>query len=437
MFDCNSRYGLKKTLLCIIPFSIFITASAYALQVTLEWEPPACSLDGYALYGRTESNSYNYNRPIYKGENTSHTINIEKDGVTRYFVVRAYRGAEYSEDSNEVSFPDTDFYDGRLNAQWPDKNEDVELTPALLLSYENNALPHTIFWQVSTEKEMSSIVLSTTTDGDNLSLKIPEMVLDTDTMYYWQAKFYDIDGNLICVSDVASFTTVGRDLSDDKDSDGIPDHQKLGKESDLDGDGVPDGTQSDLLCIQTAKGNAGICIKSLSPGAFPVAIKSFDDTDYGKTLNKPKDMIFGLVGFKLFLDEGVDHADVGIFFSKPAPVDSAWYKLDRNEGWTVFEEAAFSANRKSITFTLTDGDPGDEDGIKNGIIVDPSGLGAIEADAAQNQFPDSAGSSNCYINTASAENKPNGAATCALFTLFIVILFGRSARLFIGVYPKR
>jgi hypothetical protein len=40
-----------------------------------------------------------------------------------------------------------------------------------------------------------------------------------------------------------------------------------------------------------------------------------------------------------------------------------------------------SSDRKSVALTITDGGIGDLDGIANGIIIDPSGLGASEASA--------------------------------------------------------
>lgn len=68
-----------------------------------------------------------------------------------------------------------------------------------------------------------------------------------------------------------------------------------------------------------------------------------------------------------------DTAQVTIFFDHPMPKDYGWYKYDSQKGWYEFENAQFSKNRKEVRLTLVDGGVGDQDGVKNGIIVDPSG----------------------------------------------------------------
>jgi hypothetical protein len=48
-------------------------------------------------------------------------------------------------------------------------------------------------------------------------------------------------------------------------------------------------------------------------------------------------------------------------------VTSTWYDFS--------SYAKFSSDRKSVTLTLRDGGPSDADGIANGVIVDPAGIG--------------------------------------------------------------
>lgn len=444
------KHFLKVICLWILFLSVFPITSAYAVTVGFEWDPNSCPPQGYELYARLEGKSYDYSQPVYRGEESFCSIELEEDGIKRYFVVRAFVGTEFSDNSNEISYtpqlegntPSNNFDqdvdagsgNGDLTAQWPNSDEAVELDPVLILDYDNLTLPHTILWQVSTEIDMTPLVLSITTSSDSLSFKVPKLVFDTDTQYYWQAKFYNVNGELINTSDIASFITVESQLSNDKDSDGIPDHQKIEEESDLDGDGVADMMQHDLMCVKTAKGDARICIKCLSPGALPVAITALDDTDFSYTLNRPDVMTYGLISFKLFLDAEVESTDVGVFFSEPAPVDTAWYKYDRNDGWTLFKSAVFSEDRRSVTFTLADGDFGDEDGIRNGIIVDPSGLGAIAPKPGTSTHPyPSTDNSSCYINSLTAEDKANSTtAACGLLILLIVVFSGSVVRLFGG-----
>jgi chitinase len=48
-----------------------------------------------------------------------------------------------------------------------------------------------------------------------------------------------------------------------------------------------------------------------------------------------------------------------------------------DHGWEIYPEqyVSISDDRRSITITLVDGGVGDDDGVVNGLIVDPSGLG--------------------------------------------------------------
>ena len=89
-------------------------------------------------------------------------------------------------------------------------------------------------------------------------------------------------------------------------------------------------------------------------------------------------MGFGLIGFKLYLQNEVKTATVKIHFSSRVPKDAQLYKYITDDGWQVYENAVFAKNRKSVTLLLEDGGMGDEDGIENGVIVDPSGIAFTE-----------------------------------------------------------
>ena len=92
---------------------------------------------------------------------------------------------------------------------------------------------------------------------------------------------------------------------------------------------------------------------------------------------KPRRMPFGLVNFKIAVAKPGDTVAVKLYFSEPAPFLSKWYKYDGVAGaWYDFSNyAKFSYDRRSLTLTLRDGGPGDADGIANGVIVNPAGIG--------------------------------------------------------------
>jgi len=86
----------------------------------------------------------------------------------------------------------------------------------------------------------------------------------------------------------------------------------------------------------------------------------------------------GLVHFKLAVPNPGDTATVVIYFSEALPEGLAWYKYTPSKGWHSYaEHATIAADGKSVTVELQDGGFGDADGVVNGMIVDPSGVGYV------------------------------------------------------------
>ncbi len=131
----------------------------------------------------------------------------------------------------------------------------------------------------------------------------------------------------------------------------------------------------------------------------------------------PNFLAFGLIHFKLLVNEPGDEVVVTIYLSKPAYADGIWYKYDPvNDEWLDYSEfTEFSADRKMVYLTLKDGGFGDADGIANGMIVDPlalrtvtdhsSGGGSFVGDVAESLNP----TGMCFISTVatrSADSRP-------------------------------
>ena len=70
-------------------------------------------------------------------------------------------------------------------------------------------------------------------------------------------------------------------------------------------------------------------------------------------------------------------------------------------GWHDFSDyAEFNDDRDQVTLTLTDGGLGDDDGIADGIIVDPSGLGSAPPTPPAPSGGGGGGGGSCFIATA-------------------------------------
>jgi len=87
---------------------------ASAAQLSLSWDANDPVPEGYKLFSRLDNGQYDYTNPIWQGaEISTPAIAGPEIGHTMHFVVRAFDGADESEDSNEVAYNEPD-----PNAPW-------------------------------------------------------------------------------------------------------------------------------------------------------------------------------------------------------------------------------------------------------------------------------------------------------------------------------
>jgi hypothetical protein len=230
-------------------------------------------------------------------------------------------------------------------------------------------------------------------------------------MYYWKVRFFDDHAT---PSDWSESNVFQTDMNyEDLNGNGIPDHQELERSTDMNADKIPDEEQDNIKCVSTRNGKMYIGVSTKdSPTVIALDSVAAEDPDdvlaQSASGKAPSRMPFGLIQFKLFVNEPGDEAEVIIYFSKNVPNEYKWYKYDTiNSSWQDFSEhVVFGPGRRYLILTLKDGGIGDADGIENGIILDPSGLGMTEPsseDDAVSQVPDDLGGSDagCFIETAS------------------------------------
>jgi hypothetical protein len=230
------------------------------------------------------------------------------------------------------------------------------------------------------------------------------MILDTDEKYYWRALFIGDENQILKVTQQYDFTTIEAGQTSDTDSNGLPDHQEIADDGiDMDRNGVNDYLQDDMLCVKNASGPGQIGLKVDSSHATLVSLKSNENHIFSSSLNAPEMTSMGIISFKLHLEDGETMAKVTVYFSSPAPEGARWFKYDNELGWQEYEAALFSEDRRSVTITLVDGGAGDEDGIRNGVIVDPSGLGFPNQTTQNSGSPvvgTASASQSCFIVSA-------------------------------------
>jgi len=92
----------KSFVMAFIWVSVICALPALAAQVHLAWGPSSGEVTGYRIYYGTSQG--NHPNKIEVGNVTDYVVTGLEDGVTYYFVTRAYNAYGESADSNEVSW---------------------------------------------------------------------------------------------------------------------------------------------------------------------------------------------------------------------------------------------------------------------------------------------------------------------------------------------
>ncbi|MEA1948906.1 MAG: CFI-box-CTERM domain-containing protein [Thermodesulfobacteriota bacterium] len=257
-------------------------------------------------------------------------------------------------------------------------------------------------WQISTDSEFTNIVFDVTSSKHLTQYNIPDFILQGDKQYFWHVKFFDNKNAESNWSQFYQFTT-GQNLSD-LNGDGIPDEQAVDNTVDLDGMGGPDNLQDDILSFTSSADGVLVGIKvqvnSTIQKAQAVNPASIPDNE-----GKPEEMPFGLVSFKVGVENAGDTTDITIYITEAAGENFTWYKYDVQNGWRDYGEHAeitvLNGGKTEITLVLQDGGIGDSDGVANGVIVDPGGLGALSSEyIPQSGKAGVGGGGGCFIATA-------------------------------------
>ncbi|MFH2065522.1 MAG: fibronectin type III domain-containing protein [Pseudomonadota bacterium] len=265
-------------------------------------------------------------------------------------------------------------------------------------------------WQISKNIDFSSIVLKQKSESALTSLIVPQLILDGNTAYFWRVRFFDYTNTGSEWSDSWKFTTT-MSYIEDENLNGVPDDLEVDGNVDLDNNGIADIHQDDIKCMNTTDGKTQVGVGIESGEGTIDMIQSIDWDLIGDSENRPKKMPMNLIGFRLLVETGAE-VEVVIYFSEKLPKNAKWFKHDVQNGWQDFSEhTVFSTtedDRTKVTFYLTDGGFGDEDGMANGVIIDPSGPGYISlGETATDVTGDDAGLSDagadsgggCFIGT--------------------------------------
>lgn len=295
-------------------------------------------------------------------------------------------------------------------------------------------------YQIATSTDWSAdLVFDSELTLNLTSVTLPDLVLDPETTYYWRVTFYDEHNGESEWSDAWHFTTldgVSAGYPDD-DGDGVLNDQEVpagGINPEL-------GATDEMVVVSTPDMTNPQLAVLMSTDAHIIAIRAVDadSVEIGSTANRPE-MLTGLISFKVGLLNGANSASITVNLISPAPEHAVWYKYHIENGWTPYPRVTFSDDRKSITVHLVDGGDGDDDGVQNGVIVDPSGLGyaAAGGGASSSGITDdaslSSGSSvgGCFISAPLSETLPYNSRNARYLILLgligIAVMMGLEGR---------
>jgi len=291
-----------------------------------------------------------------------------------------------------------------------DDSKNESLTPVLKTekNQDNDVLHISTQWQIAIDPEFTikSCIFDITSSSSLTELNVPIFLLKKNSTYYWRVIYYYDSGNVDNTqwAQPFSFSTISN-ITEDMNSNGIPDKQEIENSIDIDNDGNSDINQADMKCLNTITNSSYIGLKILNNANSIESIKSISIDSIAESINRPNHFPMDILCFKLNVEKG-DTATVNIYFSEKYSKWAKWYKYDLIKGWYDYSEHT-TYNDNYITIKLKDGGVGDVDGLTNGVIIDPSGLAELEnydsQDLPTNQDEDSGG---CFFKTIFLPHKP-------------------------------
>jgi hypothetical protein len=250
----------------------------------------------------------------------------------------------------------------------------VELTVGAFTGADSGGDHQETEWRV-TRSDDDLCVLNTISSTCLTAITVPAIMLDENTEYYWQARFVDSNGIESGWSRAAYFAT--GDSQTDTDGNGINDAQEVDGSVDLNQDGLPDAEQAIVrsIVLPGTGQPIGLDIEASETVMAVLYMEAVDAESLFENV-KTKKTLTSLINFKLEVAEPGDIAVVTVRFAETVNPKFKWMKLNPITGELIDYSAycQLSSDRRSMTIELVDGGFGDDDGVANGIIVDPAGM---------------------------------------------------------------
>jgi len=208
---------------------------------------------------------------------------------------------------------------------------------------------------------------------EHRQLLMPQAALLKANSYWVRTRHQDSVGLWSPWSDPVTFNTVAIDPND-QDDNGINDECQVQGYADTNNNGIDDNNENILAFYDAEEGDT---IGMRSSNGTLGSLNVIPTSDIPAELLPDDPMPSGFFSFRidgLPVDTGNPATvDITLFFPDPLPADTKWYKYDPAAGTMTAFTANVTINGNNVVLSLTDGGPGDADGMVNGIIIDPSG----------------------------------------------------------------
>jgi len=163
-----------------------------------------------------------------------------------------------------------------------------------------------------------------------------------------------------------------------------------------------------------------------------VTLRAIDSSTISGNSEGPKDLIYELIDMTIKVRHPGAATKVSLCLPGATPEGYNLFHYNRYTArWSDYSDyAAFNRLRNMVTFTLVDGGVGDDDGIANGIIVDPFAIGTTTSSAIPSAGADESGGGGggCFIATAATcgSSMESGSVlpVMALLILALLVIVG-------------
>ena len=269
-------------------------------------------------------------------------------------------------------------------------------------------------WRIVSEQG-AKIVMQVIKDKGQLTwYRVPKLILNSNSVYSCQVRYYDSQGNASQWSLPVRFTTETNQT--DANSNGVPDSQDVSVHTDLDRNGISDLQETNVMKSVLAideQYTIAVDLKENDDNTTTIDGATTLDPDTIDDMPKMEDIFtYGILTFRIQVEEPGQEILATIFLSGSISPDMNWLSLNADGDWAnCSEDITLNADDRSIIRQLKDGGENDADGVANGTIVHAIGP-IVKSDQQQDPINDpiedespisdsdtSGGSQGCFIGS--------------------------------------